>query len=138
MKVECDASQKAWEPSAIAKILAARRAAKRCSSNFVAESVTMANMLTSKSVVVATKQQVSCELGAEAAILNTKNSVYYGLNPVGASVWRLLQEPRSMREIRDAIAGEYEVGLERLEKDLMGLVNEMAEQGLVEIRDGRQ
>lgn len=98
----------------------------------------MAKKLSSKSIVVATKQQVSCELGAEAAILNTKNSVYYGLNPVGASIWRLLQKPRSIREIRDVIAGEYEVGVERLEKDLIGLVSEMVDQGLVEIQDGKQ
>ncbi|HKW88704.1 MAG TPA: PqqD family protein [Candidatus Acidoferrales bacterium] len=89
------------------------------------------------SVIVATSHQVSCELGAEAAILNTKNSVYYGLNPVGASVWRLLQKPRSIREIRDVIARDYEVTVERLEKDLIGLVKQLMDEGLVKIADGR-
>ena len=39
-----------------------------------------------QSVVAATKDQVSCSLGAEAAILNTKQGVYYGLDPVGADL----------------------------------------------------
>lgn len=94
--------------------------------------------LSYKSIVVATSQQVSCELGAEAAILNMKNSVYYGLNPVGARIWRLLQKPRSIGEIRDAIAGDYDVGMERLEKDLLGLVKELVDEGLAEIAGERR
>jgi coenzyme PQQ synthesis protein D (PqqD) len=93
----------------------------------------MEHGLTCRSVVVATSQQVSCDLGPEAAILNMKNSVYYGLNPVGASIWHLLQQPRSIGEIRDAIAGEYEVSVERLERDLLGLMGELLDEGLVEM-----
>jgi coenzyme PQQ synthesis protein D (PqqD) len=93
--------------------------------------------LSCESIVVATSQQVSCELGAEAAILNMKNSVYYGLNPAGASIWKLLQKPRSIGEIRDIIAGEYDVGAERLEKDLLGLVKELVDEGLVEMAEER-
>lgn len=85
--------------------------------------------------MVATREQVSCDLGAEAAILNMKNSVYYGLNPVGASVWRLLREPRRIGEIRDAIAEEYDVELDTVEKDLLGLVKELVDQGLVEMAE---
>ncbi|MGH9865973.1 MAG: PqqD family protein, partial [Candidatus Acidiferrales bacterium] len=54
----------------------------------------MTSDFTNDAIIVATKQQVSCELGEEAAILNMKNSVYYGLDPVGARIWRLLQQPR--------------------------------------------
>jgi hypothetical protein len=92
--------------------------------------------LTCRSVVVATSQQVSCDLGPEAAILNMKNSVYYGLNPVGASIWHLLQQPRSIGEMRDAIAAEYEVSAEQVERDLLGLVKELMDEGLVEISGG--
>ena len=45
------------------------------------------------SIVIASPEQVSCPLGEEAAILNLKNTVYYGLNPVGARVWSLKGEP---------------------------------------------
>lgn len=93
----------------------------------------MGVQLSCNSVVVATRKQVSCDLGAEAAILNMKTSVYYGLNPVGASIWRLLREPRSIGEIRDAVAEEYDVELNRAEKDLLGLVKELLDEGLVEM-----
>lgn len=91
----------------------------------------------SQTIVVASKDQVSCELGTEAAILGMKNSVYYGLNPVGARVWWLLQEPRSVEEICEAIVSEYEVTAERCEDDLVKLLRQMLEEGLVELRFDR-
>lgn len=89
--------------------------------------------LCSQTILVATKEQVSCDLGEEAAILGMKSSVYYGLNPVGACVWRLLQRPRSVGEIRDTIVSEYDVTSERAESDLIKLLEQMLQEGLVEL-----
>ncbi len=88
----------------------------------------------SNTVVIATKENVSCDLGEEAAILGMKNSVYYGLNPVGACIWRLLQQPRTVREICDAIVNEYDVTEDRAESDLLQLLEQMAKEGLVELK----
>ncbi|MGD0515832.1 MAG: PqqD family protein [Terriglobales bacterium] len=82
-----------------------------------------------------TSQQVSCPLGDESAILNMKNSVYYGVNPVGATVWNLLKEAKTVGQIRDAILNEYEVDEVRCEKDLFALLEEMRSEGLIEVRD---
>jgi Coenzyme PQQ synthesis protein D (PqqD) len=87
------------------------------------------------SVLVATKHQVSCALGDESAILNMDNSVYYGMNAVGTSVWNLLQQPRSLLDIRDAIVDEYDVTPEQCERDLLELLEEMKKEGLVELSD---
>ena len=48
-------------------------------------------------------EQVSCELGDEAVILNLEDGAYYGLNEVAARVWKIVQEPRTVGEIRDAL-----------------------------------
>jgi len=93
----------------------------------------MKSGFTNDAIIVATKQQVSCQLGEEAAILNMKNSVYYGLDPVGARVWQLLQQPRSLGEIRDAIVEEYDVTPERAESDLRDLLEKLLSEGLVEL-----
>jgi hypothetical protein len=86
------------------------------------------------SIIVATTEQVSCSLGDESAILNRKNSVYYGVNPVGARVWSLLQQPRSVTELRDTLLDEYEVGPDRCERDLLDLLEKMRGEGLIEVR----
>jgi hypothetical protein len=64
-----------------------------------------------------------------------KNSVYYGVNPVGATVWNLLKEAKTVGQIRDAILNEYEVDALRCEKDLFALLEEMRSEGLIEVRD---
>jgi hypothetical protein len=96
--------------------------------------VTVDIPLSLQSVVVATSEQVSCALGDEAAILNMKNSVYYGMNPVGTRVWNLLGEPRSIVQLRDTLLDEYEVEPSRCEQDLLQLLEKMRTEGLIEVR----
>jgi len=85
--------------------------------------------------IVVTKDQVSCDLSGEAAILNLKSGVYFGLNTVGASIWKLIQEPRSVKEIQDAIQEEYDVEPDQCEHDVMELLQELSTHGLIEIVD---
>jgi hypothetical protein len=86
------------------------------------------------SVVAASAEQVSCPLGDEAAILNLKNSVYYGMNSVGSRVWTLLKQPRKVAEVRDALVAEYEVDPERCGGDVLQLLEKMRDEGLIEVR----
>jgi hypothetical protein len=75
---------------------------------------------------VASPDQVSCDLGGEAAILNLKTGVYYGLDPVGARIWDLLRSPKTFAELRDAILAEYDVEPARCERDLQDLLDKLA------------
>jgi hypothetical protein len=91
------------------------------------------------SVIVAVKEQVSCDLGGEAAVLNFKNSMYYGLNAVGVRIWNLIQEPKTANEVLSVLLEEYDVESDRCERDLLALLQELAAHGLVEaqyLRDG--
>jgi hypothetical protein len=90
--------------------------------------------LSVRSIVIAAPEQVSCPLGEESAILNLKNTVYYGLNPVGTRVWSLLQQARTVGELRDALLNEYDVEAGRCESDLLGLLEKMRSEGLIQVR----
>jgi Coenzyme PQQ synthesis protein D (PqqD) len=85
------------------------------------------------STVVAAKDQVSSDLGGEVAILDLKAGVYYGLDAVGARIWSLIQEPRTVNEIRDILLEEYEVEPERCERDLLVLLQRLADERLIEV-----
>ena len=87
------------------------------------------------SMVVVSQDQVSCDLSGESAILNLKAGVYYGLNEVGTRIWKLIQEPRRVGELRDAILEEYEVEPDRCEADIIALLQAFMENGLIEVRD---
>ncbi len=88
-----------------------------------------------RSVVVAAEGQVSSDLGGEVVILDLEAGVYYGLDEVGARIWSLIQEPRSVDEVRDILLEEYEVEPERCQHDLIALLQRLAEEGLVKVED---
>ena len=90
-------------------------------------------MVSGDSTVVAAKDQVSSDLGGEVAILDLKAGVYYGLDAVGARIWSLIQEPRTVNEIRNILLEEYEVEPERCERDLLVLLQSLADEGLIEV-----
>ena len=96
----------------------------------------MSPTISVRSIVVAAKDQVSCDLAGEAAILNIKNGVYYGLDPVGARIWNLMQAPREVAEIQNTITNEYDVEPERCARDLVGLLEKLLAEGLIEVKDG--
>ena len=89
--------------------------------------------LSDESRIVVSKDQVSCDLAGEAAILNLRNGVYYGLDPVGARVWNLIQQPTTFDKIREALLAHYDVEPVQLEPDIEELLTKLAEQGLIDI-----
>ena len=94
--------------------------------------------IATSSVVVATKDQVSSDLAGEAIVLSLRTAMYYGLDQVGARIWELVREPTRVADIRDAIASEYDVELERCERDVLDLLRQLATEGLIEVRDGTE
>ncbi|MEW6637015.1 MAG: lasso peptide biosynthesis PqqD family chaperone [Actinomycetota bacterium] len=94
----------------------------------------MKDEISRDSTVVASRDQVSSDLGGEAAILDLKGGTYYGLDEVGHRIWGLIQQPRSVREIRDVLVEEYDVEPDRCERDVVALLQRLADEGLVEVR----
>lgn len=89
------------------------------------------------STIAAAEDQVSCDLEGESAILSLSNGVYYGLDPLGARIWELIQEPRTVNEVRDVILSEYEVERDRCERDLLELLRQLNDQGLIQVRNAQ-
>jgi hypothetical protein len=86
-------------------------------------------------VAVVLDNQVSTVLDDETVILHLEDGVYYGLDPVGTSIWQLLQEPRPVAEIRDRIVEEFDVDPERCARDLDALLSDLAERRLIEVSE---
>jgi hypothetical protein len=87
------------------------------------------------STVVAAGDQVSSDLGGEVAILDLRAGMYYGLDDVGARVWQLLQEPTVVGDIQATIAQEYEVEPTRARDDVLALLENMVDAGLIEVEN---
>ena len=71
------------------------------------------------------------QVGQETVILDLASGRYFGLDPVGAHIWRLLTEGHTPAQACDRLLEEYEVGREELERDVGRLVDELLAQGLL-------
>lgn len=91
--------------------------------------------LTASSRIVATRDQVSCDLEGEAAVLKLSTAMYYGLDSVGAAIWNAIQSPTDLAAVHGLLIREYEVDAETAEADLLAFIQEMMREGLVEFSD---
>ena len=90
--------------------------------------------ITQDSTVVAAKDQISTQIDDEAALLNLKTGVYFGLDPMGAYIWRMLNEPVSVRVLTARLQEDYsDIDAEIVANDLRVFLEEMLEAGLVEL-----
>lgn len=87
------------------------------------------------STVVATGNHISTKMDGEEIILHLDSNRYYGLNDVGTLIWKLVQDERTVAEIRAELMDEYDVEPERCGEHLDTFLTELAEQGLIEIID---
>jgi Coenzyme PQQ synthesis protein D (PqqD) len=87
------------------------------------------------SIVVAVRDQISCDLAGDVAILHVKSGTYLGLNAVGARIWHLLQEPKTVDAVCEIIVEEYDVEADRCRRDILALLQDLIAKELVEIRD---
>jgi hypothetical protein len=84
------------------------------------------------SCVMLSRGQISSELGGEIVIMDLENGVYHGVQGVSAFIWNQLGKPISVREICDRVTGEYDVDASRCQADVITLIQQLLDEGLVE------
>jgi hypothetical protein len=89
--------------------------------------------ITSESTVAPTRRLVSADLGEEVILLHLETGLYYGLENVGARIWKLLQKPVKVGEIESALLDEYEVEPETCHAEVVTLLQRLIDQNLVEV-----
>jgi hypothetical protein len=72
-------------------------------------------------------------VGEDAFLLNTRTNKYYILEEVGTRIWNMLKSGESLRKIYKALLVEFEVEPSQLEQDILELIVNMNENGIVEV-----
>ena len=81
---------------------------------------------------------IARRIGGEIVIMELERGTYFGLDPVGARVWDLVGEGRTLGAVCAVMLEEYEVDEAQLEQDIRELVQDLRQRGLlVERRSGR-
>ena len=70
-------------------------------------------------------QVMARQVGEETVILDLASGTYFGLDPVGARIWQLLADGKTLGEVCAAMLAEYEVSREDIERDVLKLADEL-------------
>jgi len=73
------------------------------------------------------------QVGEETVILDLTSGTYFGLDPVGARIWQLMVEGKTLAEVCEAMLAEYEVTAEKIELDVLALTQELSAKQLISV-----
>ena len=68
--------------------------------------------------------------------LDVEGGSCFGFNGTATRIWQLLEEPKSLDELRDLLMEEYEVEPAACEEDLLLFLRAMARDGLIALPRG--
>jgi Coenzyme PQQ synthesis protein D (PqqD) len=76
---------------------------------------------------------LEADIHDELVALEPQGGTCFGFNAVAASVWRLLDTPKSFAELRDSLLSQYDVAEDECSADLQELLDGMKSAGLIAI-----
>jgi hypothetical protein len=77
---------------------------------------------------------IEAEVDGELVALHVDNGTCYGFNATATRIWAMIEEPKRLSELRDALVGEFDVAPEICEAQLLDLLKDLEGDGLVELR----
>jgi hypothetical protein len=86
-------------------------------------------------VVARSDEPVTAEVDGTVVMMSLGRGKYFGLDAVGTRVWELLEQPRSIAGICEALLSEYDVDAATCERDVIELVSELLGEELVRVVD---
>ena len=89
--------------------------------------------MTLDSTYVIPPQVMARTVGEETVILDLESGTYFGLDPIGARIWQLIENGKSLSQVCDVMVEEYEVTRDVLERDALALAGELLDKNLIGI-----
>jgi hypothetical protein len=79
-------------------------------------------------------EMIETEVDGELVALHIDNGTCYGFNSTATRVWAMIEQPKLLSELTEALVREYDVDEATCEAQLRELIDELAADGLVETR----
>ena len=86
-----------------------------------------------KTSVRAAPQTLVANVDNEIALLSFPAGRYFGLNMTGASVWELIQQPITVKNLLSHMLQKFDVEESVCRSDLLELLDRMTAAGLIEV-----
>ena len=89
--------------------------------------------LSSASIVRHMPNQVSADVAGETVLMSLARSRCYGLGEIGSEIWSRLMSPVRVADLIDQLSQRYEAPPGDIERDVLQLLSQLAEEGLIQV-----
>ena len=83
------------------------------------------------SIVTQAKSLVSSDMDGETVMMSIENGKYYGMDPIGSRIWKLIEKPQSPSVLCEILLNEYNIDQEICQQHVLEFLNKLSDQGLV-------
>lgn len=82
-------------------------------------------------ITKATTEVIDRAVEDETLVIHLPSGNYFSLNAIGTQVWEKIDGKRTVRELADLISAEYDAEPERIQEDVLKLIDDLVSEGLV-------
>jgi len=93
----------------------------------------MSKKLNLKSTVKRSTEPLQAGLDDEVVMMSVEKGSYYGLDPVGARIWEILESPKQVSDVVADLLEAYEVEKEVCERETVAFLQSLIDEDLAEI-----
>lgn len=76
---------------------------------------------------------IETEVDGELVALHVDNGTCYGFNSTATRIWAMIEQPRRFSELKEELTREFDVDPDVCERQLVDLLRELKQDGLVEL-----
>ncbi|MDQ0170846.1 lasso peptide biosynthesis PqqD family chaperone [Paenibacillus tundrae] len=76
------------------------------------------------------------DMGGEKVMMSIQSGRYYNLGSTGGHIWELIAEERTLAELVDALASEYEIDPEICRAQVVQFLEHLTREGLINVTRG--
>jgi hypothetical protein len=91
-------------------------------------------MVTLTSLVSHTPNPVAADVAGETVLMNLERNRCYGLGEIGTDLWTRLASPARVADLVEYCSQQYDAAPGVIEHDVVNLLNQWAQEGLIQIR----
>lgn len=81
-----------------------------------------------------TDSAVVAEIDGQLVALDVAAGICYGLNRVATEIWSMIDQPISVAELTQTLAGKYDVELDVCREQTLDLLNDLLSSGMIVAR----
>ena len=92
-------------------------------------------MLTKETNIKKSPNAIESEIDGDIVLMNIYNNEYYSMDSIGSSIWKMLEEPKTIAEIIEQLLEKYDVSPETCEKDTLKFLNQLLDKQIIIINE---